>query len=88
MALDDVTSHFSTMLEPIASASFLSSLSIIHVAIQEPVEVVLGENIKETTTGDGRRKLQTIKDAFYYIPVIPVLERLLNQYDVFVQVGT
>ena len=30
MALDDVTSHFSTMLEPIASASFLSSLSIIH----------------------------------------------------------
>ena len=37
MALDNVnkiseqmTSHFSTMLEPIASASFLSSLSIIH----------------------------------------------------------
>ena len=27
----DVTSHFSTMLEPIMSASFLSSLSIIHV---------------------------------------------------------
>ena len=88
MALDDVTSHFSTMLEPIASASFLSSLSIIHVTIQECVEVVLGENIKETTTGDGRRKLQTIKDTFPYIPVIPVLERLLNQYDVFVQVGT
>ena len=49
------------------------------------MEVVLGENI---TTGDGRRKLQTIKDTFPYIPVIPVLERLLNQYDVFVQVGT
>ena len=31
MALDNVTSHFSTMLETIASASFLSSLSIIHV---------------------------------------------------------
>ena len=30
MALDNVTSHFFTMLEPIASASFLSSLSIIH----------------------------------------------------------
>ena len=30
MALDNVTSHLSTMLEPIASASFLSSLSIIH----------------------------------------------------------
>ena len=30
MALDNVTSHFSTMLEPITSASFLSSLSIIH----------------------------------------------------------
>ena len=30
MALDNVTSHFSTMLETIASASFLSSLSIIH----------------------------------------------------------
>ena len=30
MALDNVTSHFSTVLEPIASASFLSSLSIIH----------------------------------------------------------
>ena len=30
MALDNVTSHFPTMLEPIASASFLSSLSIIH----------------------------------------------------------
>ena len=30
MALDDVTSHFSTMFEPIASASFLSSLSITH----------------------------------------------------------
>ena len=30
MALDNVTSHFSTMLEPIASASFLSNLSIIH----------------------------------------------------------
>ena len=30
MALDSVTSHFSTMLEPITSASFLSSLSIIH----------------------------------------------------------
>ena len=26
-----VTSHFSTMLEPIASASFLSNLSIIYV---------------------------------------------------------
>ena len=31
MALDNVTSHFSTMLEPITSASFLSSLSIIHM---------------------------------------------------------
>ena len=30
MASYDVTSHFSIMLEPIASASFLSSLSIIH----------------------------------------------------------
>ena len=30
MALNNVTSHFSTMLETIASASFLSSLSIIH----------------------------------------------------------
>ena len=30
MALDNVTSHFSTVLELIASASFLSSLSIIH----------------------------------------------------------
>ena len=30
MAVDDVTSHFSTMLEPITSASFLTSLSIIH----------------------------------------------------------
>ena len=30
MALDNVTSHFSAVLEPIASASFLSSLSIIH----------------------------------------------------------
>ena len=30
MALDNVTSHFFTMLEPIASASFLSSLPIIH----------------------------------------------------------
>ena len=29
-ALDNVTSRFSTMLEPIASASFLSSLPIIH----------------------------------------------------------
>ena len=29
MALDNVTSRFSTMLEPITSASFLSSLSII-----------------------------------------------------------
>ena len=35
MALDNVTSHFSTMLEPIASASFLSSLSIIHDFIGE-----------------------------------------------------
>ena len=30
MVLDNVTSHFPTMLEPITSASFLSSLSIIH----------------------------------------------------------
>ena len=30
MALDNVTSHFSTMLELITSATFLSSLSIIH----------------------------------------------------------
>ena len=30
MALDNVTSRFSTMLEPITSASFLSSLSIIN----------------------------------------------------------
>ena len=30
MALGNVTSHFSTMLEPMASASFLSSLSVIH----------------------------------------------------------
>ena len=33
MALDNVMSHFSTMLEPITSASFLSSLSIIHAKI-------------------------------------------------------
>ena len=32
MALVKVTSHFSAMLEPIASASFLSSLSIIHAS--------------------------------------------------------
>ena len=36
MAHDNVTSHFSTMLETIASASFLSSLSIIHVASYSP----------------------------------------------------
>ena len=30
MALDNATSHFSTVLEPTTSASFLSSLSIIH----------------------------------------------------------
>ena len=30
MALDNVTSHFPTLLEPITPASFLSSLSIIH----------------------------------------------------------
>ena len=35
MALDNVTSHFSTMLEAIASASFLSSLSIIHDIFSE-----------------------------------------------------
>ena len=46
MALDNVTSHFSTMLETIASASFLSSLSLIH-----------GLN-NETTT----KKINTIKD--------------------------
>ena len=34
MALDNVTSHFSTILEPITSASFLSSLSIIHAIDQ------------------------------------------------------
>ena len=30
MALDNVMSHFSTMLEPITTAIFPSSLSIIH----------------------------------------------------------
>ena len=30
MVLDNVTSHFFTVLEPITSASFVSSLSIIH----------------------------------------------------------
>ena len=35
MALDDVTSHFFTMLEPISSASFLSSLSIIYVGFKQ-----------------------------------------------------
>ena len=30
MALDSVTSQFFTLLEPITTASFLSSLSIIH----------------------------------------------------------
>ena len=35
MVLDNVTSHFSTMLESITSASFLSSLSIIHEFIDE-----------------------------------------------------
>ena len=35
MALDNVTSHFSTMLETIASASFLSSFSIIDKKQQE-----------------------------------------------------
>ena len=44
------------------------------------MEIVLGENIQETTTGDGRRKLKTIRDTFHYIPLLPVLERLLNQY--------
>ena len=36
MALDNVTSYFYTMLETIASASFLSSLSIIHVDLYRP----------------------------------------------------
>ena len=36
MALDNVTSYFSTMLEPIASASFLSSLSVIHAETDNP----------------------------------------------------
>ena len=53
---------------------------------KEPVEVVLGENVKETTKPDGRKKLQTIRDTLQYIPLIPVLQRLLNQYDVYVQV--
>ena len=40
MALDNVTSHFSTMLETIASASFLSSLSIIHALTAEADRVL------------------------------------------------
>ena len=38
MVLDNVTSHFSNMLESITSASFLSSLSIIHEFIDEAGE--------------------------------------------------
>lgn len=51
------------------------------------MEVVLGENVKETTNGDGRTNFKTIRDTFQYVPLIPVLERLLNQYDVYVQVS-
>ena len=40
MALDNVTSHFPTMLEPITSASFLSSLSIIHDANDLPLNML------------------------------------------------
>ena len=39
MALGNVTSHFPTMLELIASASFLSSLSIIHAVCMENPEI-------------------------------------------------
>lgn len=52
------------------------------------MEVVLGEYVKETTTSGGRKKLLTLRDTFHYIPLIPVLESLLNQYDVYVQVNT
>ena len=37
MALDNVTSRFSTILEPTTSASFLSSLSIIHVTVSQDI---------------------------------------------------
>ena len=40
MALDNVTSHFSTMLELFTSASFLSSLSIIHENIYEVLNFI------------------------------------------------
>ena len=44
MALDNVMSHFSTVLEAIASGSFLSSLSIIHGLAERSVRMRVSVN--------------------------------------------
>ena len=57
MAVDNVTSHFSTMLEPITSASFLSSLSIIHDFTQN-------SSNKQTQSTHRKSRLEpAIRDA-------------------------
>ena len=50
MALDNMTSPFSTVLEPIASASFLSSLSIDLVTVFDAI----------LTSRQTREKLQCL----------------------------
>ena len=53
--------------------------------IQEPEEIVLGEEIINTATGNKRR-FKVKRHSYRYVPDLKVLQQLLNQVDVFSQV--
>lgn len=53
----------------------------IYFPVQEPVEIVLGEEIINTESGrNGTIKVK--KHSFQYVSIIKVLELLLNQVDI------
>ena len=57
MALDNVTSHFSTVLEPITSASFPSCLSIIHDLYVHRYGRIAGQPQGSAARGPARASL-------------------------------
>ena len=59
--------------------------SILISVLQDPTEIVLGEEI----VSSGMNGPYTVKKhSFQYISIVKVLEQLLNQVDIFSQVRT
>jgi hypothetical protein len=59
---------------------------ICNIVLQDPKEIVLGEEIIGSHTDCVGRTLKVKKHAYQYVSIVKVLEQLLNQVDIFSQV--